>query len=201
LLLALPFKALSLFPGALLRCPSSLFGGLFAGLLFFSPPQVLRLETLALAALILEPLAFESRSLFGFAALGVDLILLMARLLFEYIAFDVGALPPHLDIDGAGAALCARQLELLLGLALQRDLPRGGIAVVAAAVSAPQVRQQFELRIVADARVRSFHFDARLVELNEQPVHRHLQNFGELGNCYFCHRLCNPRAYWPASNQ
>jgi hypothetical protein len=49
--------------------------------------------------------------------------------------------------------------------------------------------QELELRIVTDAIVRAGHLDARLIELHEQPIDRHLQDLGELGNGYFCHRL------------
>ena len=51
------------------------------------------------------------------------------------------------------------------------------------------MRQELELRIVTDAIVRAGHLDACLIELHEQPIDRHLQDVGELGNGYFCHRL------------
>ena len=54
------------------------------------------------------------------------------------------------------------------------------------------MREQLHLRIVADARVGAFDLDAGLVELHEQPVDRHLQDLGKLGNCYFSHAL-HPR--------
>ncbi len=52
--------------------------------------------------------------------------------------------------------------------------------------------QELELRIITDAIVRAGDFDTRLIQLHEQPIDRHLQYLGELGNCYFCHRLYNP---------
>ncbi len=68
-------------------------------------------------------------------------------------------------------------------------------------MGAAQVREQLHLGVVADARVRAFHLDAGLVELHEQPIDRHLQDFSKLGDGYVCHVLLTPRAYWPASNQ
>ena len=119
----------------------------------------------------------------GLAPLLIDLVLLLARLLLEHVALDVGALLAHLDVDRARAALGARELELALRLALQRDLARRGIALaLAAAVAAAQVRQQLELGIVADAVVGAVDLDAGLIELHEQPVDRHLQDLGKLGN-------------------
>src|SRR6185312_15892346 len=64
------------------------------------------------------------------------------------------------------------------------------------AVAATQMRQQLELRLLADAVVRPGHADARLVELGNQPVDRHLQDIGKLGNRYFSHsftlaRMCS----------
>ena len=95
-------------------------------------------------------------------------------------------LAPHLDVDRAGTTLGARKLQFALRLALQRDLARRA-AVLIAAMAAAQMRQQFELGIVADAIVRPSDLDARLIELHDQPVHRHLQHLGKLRNSYFCH--------------
>jgi hypothetical protein len=54
-------------------------------------------------------------------------------------------------------------------------------------VSAPQVREQLHLRVVADAIVGALDLDAGLIELHEQPVDRYLQYFGKLGDSYFSH--------------
>ena len=40
--------------------------------------------------------------------------------------------------------------------------------------------------------VRAADFDARLIKLDQQAIHGHLQNFCKLRNCYFGHEL-NPR--------
>ena len=108
-----------LFFGALFR---GLVGGGRAALLFFEPLALvgfallgrvpLALGRLALLALFLHgALDGGARFLFS-AARGVELFLLLARLLFEHVALDVGALLAHLDVDRARAALAARELEL-----------------------------------------------------------------------------------------
>src|SRR6185503_4923444 len=72
---------------------------------------------------------------------GVELFLLFARLLLEHVALDVGALLPDLDVDRARPALAARELELALRFAVQRDATRRGVGSVLAAVVLAQVRQ------------------------------------------------------------
>ena len=192
LLFTLALASFSLFTCALLGNTTRFFRSLLFRLLFFSATKVLGLNTLALTTLILNALGLAADGFFGLAALGVDLILLMTSLLFEHVALDVGLLLTYLDVHCASTTLRACQLELALRLALERDLARRRISVVSASVATPQMRQQFEFRIVTDAVVGSVHFDTCLVELHEQPVDRHLQYFCELGNCYFCHRLSNP---------
>ena len=140
LLLALRGLA-ALFVGALFR---GFVGGGRAALLVLEP-----LALLGLALLGREPLALGRFALlllladgaldggagvlFG-AARGVELFLLLARLLLEHVALDVGALLAHLDVDRAGAALAARELELALRFAVQRDAARRGIRGILAAV-------------------------------------------------------------------
>src|SRR5207248_555390 len=87
------------------------------------------------------------------------------------------------------APLRAGELQLALGLAPEGDLARRAVAVGVAPVAAAQVREQLEFGVVADARVGTGHLDARLIELHQQPVHRHLENLGKLGNAHFGHRL------------
>ena len=121
-------------------------------------------------------------------ALAVDLFLLVPRLILEHLALDVGALAAHLDVDRAGAALRARELQLRLRLAPQGDLAGRGIGLrVVAAVAAAQMREQLVLRILADHVLGAVDLDPGLIELLQQPVDRHLQNLGELRDRYICH--------------
>ncbi len=198
LLFPLSLPGLRLFACPLFGLPARIFLRLLPRLLFLDAAAVFGLEPLAFAALRLDALGLPLHGLFGLAALLVDLVLLLARLLLEHVALDVGAFAADLHIDGPGAALDARQLQLALGLALESDLAGRGIAVVLAPVAAPQMRQQLELRIVADAVVGTRHLDACLVELHEQPVDRHLQHLGELRNRYFCHGQ-NPHTRCPSA--
>ena len=150
-----------------------LLGGALAVFLVAAAPALL-LQPLAVEALLLEPLAFRALDrrlglLLGFAQL-VDLFLLMARLILEHLALDVGALAAHLDVDGARAALRARELQFGLGLAPQRDLARGRIGLqVIVAVAAAQMRQQLVLRVLADHVLGAVDLDAGLIELLQQP--------------------------------
>src|SRR6185312_6262466 len=169
-----------------------IFGGLLLAVGFFlDAAAILRLHALVFAALGFEPLRLGAHGFIGLAALRVDLILLLTRLLLQHVALDVRLFLTHLDVDGARTPLRARELDLLLGLAAEGDLV-GRAAFLPAAVAAAQVCEQLELRIVADARVRAVHLDAGLVELHEQSIHRHLQDFRELRNCYVCHLNSTP---------
>ena len=168
-----------------------LLRGALAVLLVAAAP-VLLLEPLAIEALLLEPLVLgaleRGLGLLLALALTVDLLLLMARLILEHLALDVGALAAHFDVDGARAALRARELQLRLRLAPQGDLARRGVGLrVVAAVAAAQMRQQLVLRILADHVLGAVDLDPGLVELLQQPVDRHLQHLGELRDCYICH--------------
>ncbi len=139
-------------------------------------------------ALGLEPLPLAPLGLLGLAALGVPVLRVQAVLFLEHIALHVGAAAPHLDIDGAGTTLRARQLQFALGLALQRDLVGRAAALLIAAVRLAQVRQQFEFGLVADAIIGPFDLDACLIELHDQPVHRYFQHLGKLRNSYISHQ-------------
>src|SRR5690606_29019366 len=89
--------------------------------LFLGAPALLGLALLALeplallglAPLALLPLRLETRLFLG-AALGVELLLLLARLLLEHVALDIRALLPHLDVHGARAPLTAGEPDLAL---------------------------------------------------------------------------------------
>jgi len=140
LLLALTLTTFGVLARALFRSATRLFCRLLPRLLFFGTTQILGFNPLALAALVLNPLRLATYDFFGLAALGVDLVLLLTGLLFENVALDVGPLSTHFDIDCASAALRARKLEFLLRLALESDLARRRISVVATAMAAPQVR-------------------------------------------------------------
>src|SRR6185437_60074 len=173
------------FGRALLGRAARILLRLLLGLLFLDAPAVLRLDALALAPLGFGLLGLGALGLLGLAPLYIDLFLLRARLAFEHVALDIGALAAHFHVDGAGAALIAGELELLLGLALERDAARSGARLMA--MAAAQVRQQLELGLLADAILRPGDTDARLVELGDQPVDRHFQHIGKLGNRYFSH--------------
>ena len=188
--------ALALALGLLARlhlglAPRLLLGGALAILLVAAPP-VLLLEALAIEPLLLQPLVLGALErglglLLGLA-LPIDFLLLMARLILEHLALDVGALAAHLDIDGARAALRARELQLRLRLAAQRDLARRGVGLrVVAAVAAAQMRQQLVLRILADHVLGAVDLDPGLIELLQQPIDRYLQHLGELRDRYICH--------------
>ena len=187
------------------RCRSGLGAGLlFAGLalglgtgtsLFFLADGLLGREAAGLflgdAAdlfflLALGAFRLGAQGLLGRAALGVlgllgpiHFVLGRTSLLLEHVALDVGALGADLDADGARLALRRGDLELGLGLALERDAARrGGLVVLA--VRPAQVRQQLVLGVLADRVGCSAYPDAGLLELREQLVDRYLQDLGEL---------------------
>src|SRR5581483_3546285 len=145
------------------------------GLLLLDAAASLRLQPFALATLGLHALGLLPGHFLGFAALLVDLVLLLARLLLEHVALDVGALLANLHTDGTRAALDARELQLALRLAPQRDAAGCRVALAFGPVAAAQMSQQLELRIIADVIIGAFDLDAGLVELHEQSIHRHLQ--------------------------
>src|SRR5581483_9903657 len=145
------------------------------GLLLLDAAAILRLQPFALATLGLHALGLLPGHFLGFAALLVDLVLLLARLLLEHVALDVGALLANLHTDGTRAALDARELQLALRLAPQRDAAGCRVALAFGPVAAAQMSQQLELRIIADVIIGAFDLDAGLVELHEQSIHRHLQ--------------------------
>ena len=155
LFLALAFTLFSLFPRALLGKPPSVFLSLLACLLFFNATAIFRFHALALTALRLDAFRLPLNSFFGLATLLVDLVLMLARPLFEHIPFDVRGLAADLDVDRASATLCACDLQIALRLTLERDLARSGVAVRLASVAAAQMREQLHLRIVADAVIRT----------------------------------------------
>ncbi len=114
------------------RTPRFLVG--FALLRFLLDPLLLRrsilLRSSFQAPLLLSLLLLFLAAKLSFArlfltALGVELLLLLTSLFFEHVPLDIGAFAPHLDRDRARTALTARQPELALRLALQRNLARG----------------------------------------------------------------------------
>ena len=171
-----------------------LLGGLARGRLFLDTSAVLRLEALRLKALVLLTVALELCGLFDLAGLEIGLRRGGACLLFEHIAFDIGAFDTHLDVDRARTPGGTGELDLALLLALQSDLARrGGLVDLLAAlpVAATQMRQQLELGVVADPIVRTLDLDARLVELHQQLLDRYFEHLGELGNRYIGHGYLN----------
>ena len=187
--LALAFRD---FTGLHLGSPAGLFfGGSFA-ILFIAAAPALFFLTLAVETLFLETLVFGALErglglLLGFA-LPVDFFLLMAGLMFQYFPLDVGALAANFDVYGSTPALGTRELEFGLRLALQGDFARSGIALrFIVSMAAPQVGQQLVLGILADHVLGAVDFDARLIELLQQPIDRNLQNLRELSDRYVCH--------------
>ena len=184
--------ALALLARLHLRLPPRLFLRGPLAVLLIAPAAVLFLQALAVETLLLEPLMLGALQrglcLLLRLALAVQFLLLMARLILEHLALDVGALAAHLDIHGARAALRARELQLRLRFAAQGDLARRGIDVpVIAAVAAPQMGEQLMLRILADHVLRAVDLDPRLIELLQQPIDRYFQDLGELRDRYICH--------------
>ncbi len=185
--------ALALVFGASARL---LVGGGVAALLFFDALLLVRYALLSRLALALLGvllglrLALDggARVLLG-AAHCVELFLLLAGLLLEDVAFDVGALLTHLDVDRARPALVAAELELARRLAVQRDLARRGLARILAAVRLAKMRQQLELRVLADDVVGAADLDAGFVELNQQAIDRYLEYLREIRDGHFRHQL------------
>jgi len=141
LLLSLALTTLCLFTSLLLGSATSIFRGLLPCLLFFGTPKILRLESLALAALVFNTLQLQTRYFFSLATLGVDFVLVLPSLLLENISLDVCALTAYFDVHGTSTTLCAGELQLALRLALECDLPRCSIAVITTSVAAPQMRE------------------------------------------------------------
>src|SRR6185437_11422798 len=106
----LSLARLGFFARTLLRGPARIFLRLLACLLFFDTTPVLSFQTLTLAALSLDTLRLALHGLFGLATLLIDLVLLLASLLLEHVALDVGAFAAHFHVDGAGPALGAGEL-------------------------------------------------------------------------------------------
>src|SRR5690606_21027609 len=155
---------------------------------------------LGLAALPLGTL-LGGASLFLGPALRLERFLLLARLLLEHIALHIGALTTHLHADRARASLAAGKLQLTLRLALQGDARRGRRRRVLAPMRSAQVRQQLELRILADLVLGALDLDSRLVELHEQPLDRHFEDFGKFCDRYFRHYLSSAVLVCCSSNQ
>src|SRR5690606_21810931 len=98
-------------------------------------------------------------------------------------------------------SLAAGKLQLTLRLALQGDARRGRRRRVLAPMRSAQVRQQLELRILADLVLGALHLDSRLVELHEQPLDRHFEDFGKFCDRYFRHYLSSAVLVCCSSNQ
>src|SRR5690606_16355401 len=64
-----------------------------------------------------------------------------------------------------------------------------------------QMRQQLELRILADRVVGALDLDTRLVELHEQPLDRHLEDFGKFRDGDFRHYFSSAVLACYSSNQ
>ncbi len=136
-------------------------------LLFLNATTTLGLDAFALATLGLDAVGLALNDFFSLAALRVDLVLMLASSLFQYIALDVSGLTSHLNVDGAGATLCAGELQLALRLSPERDLARRCItAVVTTTVSPAKMGEQLELRVITDAIVGAGDLDACLIELH-----------------------------------
>ncbi len=118
---------------------------------------------------------------------GVDLFLLLAGLLLQHVALDIGALLADLHVHRSGAPLPARQLQLALRLAVQRDAARRRIAGIFAAMRLAQMRQQLELGVLADDVLPAVDLDARLIELLDESIDRHLQYLREFCDRHFRH--------------
>jgi hypothetical protein len=191
----------ALFVGSLLR---GLVGRSCAALLVLDALALFDLALLCRKAFAFRSFAFlalfANRTLlcitrfFLGAANRVELFLLFARLLLEHVALDIRPLLSNLDVDRSSASLAARELELALRFPVQSDTPRRGIGRVLATVIFLQVRQQLELRILADDVIGSTDLDARLVELLHEPIDGDLQYFREIRDRDFRH-ACLPQPF------
>src|SRR5580658_101423 len=155
------FAAFGILARLLLGGAAGILLCLLAVLFLLDATPVLGLDPFVLATLGLQSFLFLALGLLGLAPLGVTVLQILAVLLLEHVALHVGAAAPYLDIDGAGAALRARQLQLALRLALQGDLA-GRAALLVTAMGLAQVRQQFELGLVTDAGVGTLDLDTGL---------------------------------------
>src|SRR5690606_8684335 len=225
LLAALGFLALAILgepPGFFFRLRQRRLGrtptGFFFLLFAAAPLGFLRLRLEALLALTFGELLLlrhlddrlrrrrrrrHSRRLLLFVrrllrrALAILLLVLHARLLFEDAAVQVGLLATHLHVDGARAALGRCNLDLALRLALESDF--AGRGRFTAPVRAAQECQQLHLGVVADGVLGAGHVDARLIELREQALDRHLQHLGKLANRHIRH-VASSAVYAGAAN-
>jgi hypothetical protein len=126
-----------------------------------------------------------------FLPLAIELFLLFLCLLLEHIALDVRTLAPHLDIHRTRAALRTGQPQFRLRLALERNATRrtGCSGAFLLAMTAAEVRQKLELRILANRVIRSADLDPGLVELRQQSLNRYLQYVCELFDGDVSHSL------------
>jgi hypothetical protein len=172
----------------LLGKQTRIFRGLLAIRLFFDATAIFRLDALDFAAFRFDSLRFQTHGLFGLALLRIDVFLLLTRLLLQHISLDVRALHAHFHVHGACTALRARELDLALLLALQRDFARRA-ALFFAAMTPPQMSKELELRFIAYSSFGAGDLDAGLIELHEQPIDRYFQDLGKLRNSYIGHEL------------
>src|SRR3569833_3745372 len=88
--------------GSLLGKPSRLFLlRLLPRRLLFNTTVVIGLDSLALAPLGFDTIFLALYGLVGLATLLIDLVLLLARFLLEYVAIDIGSLRADLDVHRA----------------------------------------------------------------------------------------------------
>ena len=125
-------------------------------------------------------------------ALGIDRL----ALILDHAALDVGALLPHLDIDGLRrrATLPRVHRQLADGATLECHLPRRIVitAGFALAMVAAQKTEQLDLFGAADRLLRVGETHAGFSQLREQLVHRSGQHRGQLLDCYVRHFLFTP---------
>ena len=149
-------------PGRLLgRAHPRLFLGLLARFLL----EALALQAIGIAPLGLLALGLQPHGVFRLP-LAIDFLLALPLLFLEHRAIEVGLLCTHFDRDGARPALHGSDLDLLLCLALQRDLA-GCRRILLPAVGAAQVGQEFHLGLVADDVIGARYLDSSLVELGD----------------------------------
>ena len=194
---------LSVFTSLLFGGTASFLSLTVAALFFLEPAAILGLQALGFTPLLVGLLLRQTLGLFGLQALLLCQIDLTTRLTFKHITLNVGALDTHLYVDRASTTLSAGHLQLALRLALERDFARRRRGLVAA-VTATQVRQQFQLGLIVDHITRAAGGDASLLELDQQSFNRDLQDLGKLCNSDISHIFppsrptCRPRTRFRA---
>ena len=105
---------------------------------------------------------------------------------FQRGAIEIRLLATYLDVHHARTPLRRGDFDFALRLALECDLGRRG-RTFRAPMRAPQERQQFHFRVVADQVIRAGHLNSGFIELRQQALDRYFQYLGKLANSHIRH--------------